>query len=165
MIVNPFRFGGGGGGGSTHRYWRIRITANDGSPVYNGFTEIELRGTPGGPDLTVPQANAQAATAISEINGANAAELAVDNNATTGWLSNGAGVGDWWRYDFGHPSAGSTTADIQQISIAGSWNVPSASPKDFTLQWSDDNSAWTTVMTVTGQTGWTGASDVRVFTV
>lgn len=72
----------------------------------------------------------------------------------------------WWKYDFGHAGhTGSPTADVKQILIRGSHNVPSGSPKDFQLQWSDNNSTWTTVLTVTGQTGWTGASDARTFNV
>lgn len=167
MIINPYAFGGSVGP-VPHRYWRVYITATDGSASNFGFTEIEIRGSIGGPDLTVPQTAGGAATASSEANMSNAAWRAVDESLTSGWLGNvpGGGLPGWWRYDFGHAGhTGPSTADVRQILIRGSWNAPTASPRDFELQWSDDNSSWTTVLTVTGQTGWTGASDARTFDV
>lgn len=161
---------GGGGGGSAHRYWRIYITANDGDSSYIGFSEIELRATVGGADQTLGQAFDGAASASSQINTDNHPRNAVDGSATTsGWLSSSATFPQWWKYDCGNAGhtggGGSSTIAVAQITIAGSWNVPGASPKDFTLQWSDNNADWTTVLTVTGQTGWTGGSDVRTFNV
>ncbi len=40
---------------------------------------------------------------------------------------------------------------------------PNRAPKDWTFQGSNDNSAWTTIDTVTGQTAW-GSGESRVFT-
>lgn len=175
MIPFPYQAAGAGmiqqGGSSSptaHRYWRVLITANDGSTQYFGFTEIEMRGSIGGADLLVAQTAGGAASASSEFNASNAAWRATDNSNTSGWLGNvaGGGLPGWWRYDFGNAGhTGSPTADVKQIEIRGSYNAPTASPKDFQLQWSDNNSTWNTVLTVTGQTGWTGASDARTFDV
>lgn len=167
MIINPYRYGGAPAP-TAHRYWRIKITANDGSALYFGFTEVELRGSVGGADLTVPQIAGGAATSEREINPSNAAWRAVDESLTSGWLggmpAGGIGNTGWWQYDFGNAShTGSPTADVKQVLIRGSYNAPTASPKDFQVQWSDNGAAWTTALTVTGQTGWTGASDARTF--
>lgn len=159
--MSPYRLAGNG---VAHRYWRIYITANDGDATYCGFTEIELRTSVGGADVTVVQLQSGAASALSVPNTANAAFRAVDNSDTAGWLSQNKPT--WWKYDFGHAGhTGNPTENIRQILIKGSFNVPAASPKDFLLEWSDDGSVWTTALTVTGETGWTGASDARTFNV
>lgn len=162
------RFGQPAAASSAHRYWRILITATDTSTVYAGFTEIELRGSVGGANLMSVQSANGAALSSGDVNGSNAAWRAADGSNTSGWLAPlpMTPFPQWWRYDFGHAShVGSPTADVRQVLIRGSHNVPGASPEDFQLQWSDNNSTWTTVLTVTGQTGWTGASDARTFNV
>lgn len=150
-----------GGGGTAHRYWRVLITAPDGSTLYCGMTELQLRGTAGGADMTV-SGNASAVGASSTIGFGNDAFNAFDNNLSTGWLSATAGTA-WIQWDFVNQGLGAQY--VAQIAITGSYNAPNASPKDFQLQWSDDNVSFTTVLTVTGETGWTGSSDTRVFTV
>jgi hypothetical protein len=157
MIIDPFRFGPPPL--TPHRYWRLLITAPDGSTSFCGMTELEMRATVGGADWTN---SLSGPSASSEINSSNAASMAFDNSDSTGWLSDTAGT-SWIKQDLG-----ATSGDWRacaQILIKGSYNAPDASPKDFQLQWSDNNSAWTTVLTVTGETGWTGASDARTFNV
>lgn len=170
--MNPLammrRFGAPQSGASGHRYWRIWITAVDGNTQYSGFTEIEMRGSIGGANLLTVQTTGGAASSSSNINSSNAYWRATDLSNTSGWLAADDPIPnpEWWKYDFGNAGhTGSPTADVKQILIRGSYNVPTASPKDFQLQWSDDNSTWTTVLTVTGQTGWSGASDARTFNV
>ena len=153
---------------ASHRYWRILISAVDGSTLYAGFTEIELRGSVGGANLLSVQTAVGAATGSRDVTLSNSAWRAADLSNTSGWLCSlvPTPFPQWWKYDFGHAShIGSPTADVKQVVIKGSYNAPNASPKDFMLQWADDDITWTTVMTVTGQTGWTGASDVRTFNV
>ena len=168
-MLRRMMMAGGSSSGPAHRHWRILISANDGSPSYIGFTEIELRSTLGGADFTVPQANdTSAARASSRVNPSNSAEKACDNSNTSGWLSSDASPPEEWRYDCGNAGHTGNAAEIvKQVLIRGSFNAPSASPKDFLIQWSDDPSnpptSWTTALTVTGQTGWTGASDARTF--
>jgi hypothetical protein len=159
MIIDPYRFAAAGSVPTPHRYWRLLITANDGSALYYGCTEIEMRATVGGADWTQDFINI---TASSEINTSNGGDRAFDNNDATGWLSSTA-VTSWVRGAF--DTSPINWRACAQVVIKGSWNAPNASPKDFQIQWSDDNSAWTTVLTVAGQTGWTGASDVRTFNV
>lgn len=166
FIINPFAHGAGPS--TFHRYWRILITATDSSAVYAGFTEIEMRGSIGGANLLTVQTTGGAASSSTNINSSNAEWRATDLSNTSGWLAANDPSPNhaWWKYDFGNAlHIGSPTADVRQVLIRGSHNVPGASPEDFQLQWSDDNTTWTTVMTVTGQTGWTGASDARTFNV
>lgn len=147
----------------TYRHFRLKITANDGSASFCGCTEIELHSTIGGADFTAIAGHAISAT--SEINGDNVATNAFDNNLTSGWLSATAATSSI-MYD------NNTQVPFAEIVIRGSWNAPSASPKDFTVSVSNltspdinDDGDWTTVITVTGETGWTGASDARTFQV
>lgn len=153
--------GAAGGGGSGHRYWRILITQNDGSASFCGFTECELRGTVGGSDLTSAASALACTLSSSDINSGNAARYAFSDDGN-GWLSATAST-SWIRWDF--QTQGIGQQNVVQIRIEGSHNAPNASPRNFELQWSDDGSSWTTVMTVTGATGWTGAGDWRTFTV
>lgn len=156
---------GGSPAAAGHRYWRIHITAPDGSTQYCGFTEIELRGTAGGSDLKSVQSNNGACIASSEVNSSNGAWMGSDGRLTHGWLSNTAGA-SWWRFDFGHAlQVGVKVADVRQVAIRGSFNAPAASPRDFKIQYSDDGAAWTDALVVAGQTGWTGATDIRLFDI
>lgn len=61
-------------------------------------------------------------------------------------------------YDFG---VGVTKA-IRKVTVMA-FTTASNAPKDFTIQYSDDNSAWTTASTITNQTAW-GSNEVRTFT-
>lgn len=165
--TGPFPTTGGtspGTGPGAHRYWRLLISANDGSGSYMGLTELVLRDR----DLVVVSGFTTTSTGISAstvLNGGNAASMAFDTNlSSTGWLSNTSGSDQWIKLD----TLGTTTigvpVEIREFDIYGSWNVPTASPKDFKLQWSDDDSSWTDAKTVTGETGWTSA-EMRSFVV
>lgn len=158
-------FASGGGGETPRRAWSVLITLNDGSTLFCGMTELQLRGTAGGPDLTDP-AETFRAGASSTINFENSPAFAFDDLTSTGWLSSTAGSSRIW-WDFG--ALGGDPEYIAQIAITGSWNAPDASPRDFELQWTDDDPTgtptWTTIASWTGETGWTGGSDTRIFTV
>lgn len=151
-----------GAGATPHRYWRVLITQNDGDGSYCGMTELELRGTAGGADLTTPTNANIHSSASSTVNSENTAAEAFNDHLASGWLSNTPGS-SWLRWDF--VSQGLGPQVVAEVAIRGSWNVPAASPRNFQIQWSDNGTAWTTVRTVTGETGWTGASDLRVFTL
>lgn len=140
-----------------HRYWRIYITSADGGS-FKGFTQIQMATSIGGTNLIVAQgSNGPPLYFSSEVNSANAAWMATNSLVTEGWLSIIAATPEWWAYDFGSDTA------IVSVVISGSYNSPPSSPKDFTIEYSDDNSNWAVAHTVTGETGWTGAADVRTF--
>ncbi|MBZ9934342.1 discoidin domain-containing protein [Mesorhizobium sp. BR1-1-5] len=139
--TNP---GGGGGGGSGHRYWRISCTAVDGGARV-AIAEILMRTTAWGANV------ATGGTASASDASFGAAANAFDGNPATVWRANSATA--TITYDFGSGNA----KDIQQVVIKAFPTVPTESPKDFTIQYSDDSSSWTTLATITGQTGWSGA--------
>lgn len=166
--VGPFDTSGGtdpGTGPGAHRYWRLRITASE-SASFHGMTELRLFDRDG---VLVSGYNVSGGTgsisASSSINGANIDYQAFDGNLTsTGWLSATAGT-EHVRQDMQHASSViGVPVEIKDVHIYGSWNSPASSPKDFTLQWSDDDSIWTDALVVTGETGW-GANELRTFPV
>lgn len=63
-------------------------------------------------------------------------------NATTGWL----------KYDFG----ASNQRIITRYTLRGQSNAPARSPKNWTLEGSNDDTNWATLDTQTNQTSWAG---------
>lgn len=164
MIINPYAFGGGGGPPATpHNAWRVFINAADGSAMYCGMTELEMMTTLGGSTVTANDARIFQSSQV----GGNDGFSAFDGNLTsTGWLSSGGTSNEFIGFNF--TQFGAPPVAIVQIAIYTSYNVPTGSPKDFRLQWSDDPTltAWTDALVVTGQTGWgTGPPERRVFNV
>ncbi|MBL0420518.1 discoidin domain-containing protein [Ramlibacter sp. AW1] len=139
---------------AAHRYWRVYVTANNsnGSTGYAGFLELELRASIGGAD----ECTGGTASA-SGVDGINAAANAFDNNTSTRWYSSGT-LPSWIKYDFGAGNA----KDI--VEFAGkSPGVAQYTPRDFELQYSDDNSSWTPLITVKGETNWRGTGTFTVW--
>ena len=157
--------GSGGSGGSgaptpdPHRYWRINITAiNTVAYTIAGMIEFQMHsGTKGfGTDAL----EGGTASADSEYNGSTVASNAVDGDLTDAdanmWQTTNTAFPHWWKYDFGSGNA----VDIFGVSIVarsggsdgagGSVNM--TAPKNFNVQYSDDNSSWTTKWSVTGAT-------------
>ncbi len=135
---------------AAHRYWRIHITAIQGLETFMAMAEVQMRTSVGGAD----QCTGGTASASDEFSASFAASKAVDDDAATAWSCNTAT--NWWKYDFG------TAKDIVEYTIQAHNSVPDRSPKDFTLQWSDDDTNWTTADTQAGITGWT-AGMVKTF--
>jgi hypothetical protein len=134
----------------SHPYWRLYITANNGN-AYHCFAELEMRAQAGGSD----QCSGGTASASSTLGGFPASQ-AFDNTTATAWASNGAESTSWVAYQFAAP------VEVAEISLWGS-GTPAQSPKDFQLQYSADGVSWTTVATVTNETGWS-AYEQRTFT-
>lgn len=151
------------GGPGVHRYWRLYITANDGNASFMGVTEVRLRN---GSGTVVSHTNATSTpySSSSDINASNDYSRAWDNNLTdSGWLSATAASPQWTKVDLGNVNLPGPT-EVMSFDLYGSWNAPDASPKDFELQWSDDNSTWTTAGAYTDETGW-AANELRSFLV
>lgn len=143
-----------------HRAWRLFIPLNSGNPTFTFVGEIEMRGTPGGADLTTLLSgdNNPAGRAIaSQPNNVNAEPWrAFANDADTRyWLAIGA-ANQWVGYIFPDP------VDIQEITVQGAFSVDGA-PSSIILQWSDDETTWTTV----GEwdTDWDDLSTINTLTV
>jgi hypothetical protein len=144
----------GTGSGSpygTHLYWRVRVTANNGSSRI-AIGELEFRADIG----TSDQANGGTASADASFLGNVPANAFANDAGTSFWV--GGGSTGWLAYQFPSPVA------VQQIQITHRADgFTTDAPKDFVIEYSDDGSSWVGVWSVTNQTGWS-ASEVRAFT-
>lgn len=164
---------GGGGGGATelddlsdvstqasvgaHRYWRILYNSNDDGTSCR-LAEIEWKDVASGSDLATTQTNAISSSTASAF--WDDQYVYADDGTSRNWLNNGVeAVSDAYiGYDFG---AGNEKA-IVEMTIQSS-TAPTQAPSAFQVQYSDDNSSWTTVDTFTGQT-WT-SGEIKTFTI
>jgi hypothetical protein len=138
-----------------HRYWRIYITESRSTGTYFAqIAEIQFRATNGGADQT----GSGTAYASSSYVGFPASN-AFDDVGTTSWLSdNAAALPQWIAYDFG------SDVDVAEILIKAADNSTRATraPKKFYVEYSDDNSTWTTVYISDEQAAWS-ISQERVY--
>lgn len=134
-----------------HLYWRLLLHTTDGSTTQYGIQEIEFKRTKTGSDLCV----GGTASASTEESG-QPASGAFDNVIGAAWFSTTAADGQWIEYEF------TTPAEVRYLTIMGSQSRTDTSPASFSVQWSDDDSVWTTAWEVTGQTGW-APSQIREF--
>jgi hypothetical protein len=165
MIVAPHRFGAGAPTG--HRYWRILSSSNSyggSNPNQIVVGEVEMREAPGGDVCTGGTASAD-----SQPFGGFEADKAFDNNGdSTAWAgADNAGPTHWLKYDFGVGNPKS----IVEVAIMGKddgGNTLTQCFGAFEVQWSDDNSAWTTEWSVSYPGGSNGhgyvANTFKVFT-
>lgn len=157
MVVGQRRRSAAAAGGPGHLYWRINISAAQ-SGAYVSIDEIEMRATAGGSD----QCTGGTASSDSHFSSSYAASAAFDDitNGSFPWASN-SGFPHWIKYAFASPVVvAEVTLRMPTVAYGGA----NERPKDFTIEWSDDNSSWTVARTVTGQTGWS-ASEVRTYSV
>lgn len=166
--------GGGGGGGAAYRWYRILVTANNGHLNYLAICEVELRATLGGADQTTPAAAAAGAATASDVEASAgwsvSPKWAFDDSvvftgaASAQWLSNNSppsvGTPKWLKYDAGSPIV------VAQVALTASHSTDSnpstTAPKDFIIQGSNDDSAWTDLLAPGSQTGWAPAEQ-RLF--
>ena len=134
---------------AVHRYWRLLAEHNELGSNY-GFGEIEMRESIGGADVT----GSGTASDSSHLDAGSTAANCFDNNLTNKWISNGKTYPQWVKYDFGSGSE----KDIAQIQVQPRPDTYyRETPNHFYFQYSDDDSAWTTSITI--ETTWT--SDYR----
>ncbi len=129
---------------SAHRYWRLYNRLNNGDGSFSGLTEIQMRTTTGGANVC------SGGTAISTgtIQAGSAAQCFDGDTTTTliQWATtNSVSVG----YDFG---AG-VTKDIVEIVVWPDKDSAARAFAEFDVQYSDDNSTWTTAWSCT-YAGW-----------
>ena len=138
-----------------HRYWRIFILDRQaGAANTVSASEIQLRSSKSGSDET----GAGTAAASSSFNASYLPANAFDDDTNTAWVcGNGLPWDSWISYDFGL----GVTKDIIEVSWTARVALTDA-PIDFFLQYSDDNTNWTTVFVWLNQIGWVGG-DTRVF--
>jgi hypothetical protein len=129
---------GGATAGTAHRYWRINVESKHSGNAYTVINEVEFRGSAGGIDLT----GAGTPFSSSDFNGSTGADKAFDNDPALAWAS-GSGLPQQIGYDFG---AGNDVF-IEELTMTTQTSALYVDqfPKDFSIQYSDDNIAWTTL--------------------
>lgn len=137
---------------ATHLYWRLNVSANNGSA---NLSVAEL-------GLYVALGTSSAATGgtptASTVNGSQTADKGFDASTSTYWQAT-TSTG-WLKYQF----ASAVDIAVYTVAARNDSNQPTQAPKAWTLEWSDDGSAWTTVDTVTKQNQW-GQGETRYYTV
>ena len=125
-----------------HKYWRINITASN---THASVTEIEMAAEVGGADLcsggsiiasgTYPASDCNTAYAFDDVT--SGPNCWASNVSTSGWIG----------YSFANP------VSIAAVRI---WArvYYSQTPRDFSIQYSDDGVTYTTVKSYTGITSW-----------
>lgn len=148
---------------SAHRYWRILMYyAQSGGDGTLGISEIEMRETNGGSNAI----GSGTAAASSSLNSSFLPAKAVDGNTATMWISTNNSADAWWSYDFGS----GVTKDIVEVKLSNRTDsFYGEVSKKFDIQFSDDNSAWTTYWSRDYSPGyksgsfWSAAAQSKVF--
>ena len=136
---------------AAHRYWRVYITAANGHAAVT-CVEIELRTSFGGSNVATGGTASASTTSFGWV----ASNAFNGSYSAPGWHSSALldGTPQWIEYDFG---AGNDKdiVEFKWFSRPDDVNVAAAqSPKDFKLQYSDDNSTWFDHVSITGSTNW-----------
>jgi hypothetical protein len=135
-------------------YYRINVTDGNQAAQY-AVGECEFRGSVSGSDLS----SSAGGVFYSSKSGSNFPPSAFDNNNATGYFSlSGAAYPQYLGVELEQRQT------IVEASIIPFPSFEAYAPKDFTVQGSNDLSAWTTVITATNQTAWTAAPTARTFT-
>jgi hypothetical protein len=136
---------------AAHRYWRVYISSVQDGSNYVSCMELEMHTSIGGASVCT----GGTASASSDGFGWVPANAFDGSTAGNGWHSgNGAlpGTVEWLKYDFGSGN----DKDIVEFSYASRATFQTTqAPRDFQLQYSDDNSAWTTLIDRQFETAWT----------
>lgn len=139
-----------------HLFWRINITAAN---SFCAVGEIEMAAVSGGVDQCVggtPIASGQYTNGSGyTYDPANAFDGAL-TGATSAWASASSTSG-WIGYQFPNP------VEVKSVRIAPRASA-AQSPRDFTIEWSDDGVSWNVAATYSGRTSWT-AGVLTPFTV
>lgn len=135
------------------RYWRIRVDTTSLPVNSTNIAEMEWRLTPSGADQTSPGGGSITSSGTLSGSPANV----VDNDPSNPWHSAFSVNPALWRYDFG------SNKDITEVTITAHPSNPAYSPTDFDIQYSSDDSSFTTSWSVSGSTGWS-AGETRTFT-
>lgn len=142
---------------------KLKFTLNDGATDFALNDQFTLTSPIWDPLRWVPVAPlaGQPYLASSQDSTSTTPALAFDGVITgaVGWRTfSGQATPSWLQVRF------DDVVEITDFRIRA-WSTNSnRAPKDFTLQYSDDGSAWTTYYTVTNATGW-GANESRTYTV
>ena len=124
---------------AAHIYWRVLITrAFGGTAFHVAIEELEFFDAAG---ALLSTGGTPTASSFFQSNPTYAADKAFDNNYATFWHSANmpsSGAPEWIRYQFAGP------VDVAVIRMTWREDTLNQAPGTFTIQYSDDNSAWTT---------------------
>ncbi len=138
---------------TAYRYYRLVFSKNsDGNNRYYTVNEWELYTQLGavGTNLCIG-----ATASASGAYGSQIASLAIDGNPTTFWESSLEGAPSWLKVDLG-------AEHVVRSIVIKSTTYASEIPRDFTLQGSNDDSAWTVIEAYTGADAFIATSGVFV---
>lgn len=133
---------------ATHSFWRISITGvvagpssadpGDGNPALAEVVFYDSSGTP----ISTAGGTASSNASINPfVAGGGAPSAAFDGNTGTSWCSTGTATATSPIYlQMAFPSP----VDVDHFSLSFENTQPANCPTDFTLDYSDDGSAWTT---------------------
>jgi len=130
------------------KYWRLTVTKDNGANAYTALTRVRLLNENGN-DLTVPVASGSLATASTTYSGTYSPSNSFDDNISTFWHSS-EGMPQWIKYD----TNGLATIAPVTLELNIRDQDPTRNPQDFILEYSNDDTNWTTVLTVVGETVW-----------
>lgn len=124
-------------GKGAHRYWRLNIINHS---SFLSIDEIELRSSIDGADQT----GSGIASASEYIGEGYEASKAVDDTASTEWVTNSYNDA-WWKYDFGIGNY----KEIVEIAITPrDGGFYTQAPRYFTVEYSDNDADWTVAFIV-----------------
>jgi len=132
-----------------YTYYRLRVTANNGSPDAVSLGELFLYG----PATLVPTmtSNTTPSGVASSSDSSATAYQAFDNDYKTGIASQAASFPCWWQYQFAAP----TEVDSFALWAPFAGDPDGQMPKAFALQGSADGATWTTLSSaIPSETGW-----------
>jgi Putative phage tail protein len=142
--------GAADGGGTTYRYWRLYMTANDGS-IFWSLSRFKLM------EGATDRALAYTATAAS--GSVDPVTNAFDDNLGTEWTNNTAPAAAWIAVDLG------AAYTIDEYRISSQRVVTGRTPSAWVLQGSNSSISgpWFDVDSRTGETGF-GIQETRAYT-
>lgn len=132
--------------GTPSRYWRIVVTDVDGG-TFASAAEFQFYASTDGTGTNLALAKFAFQSGDDAIGPAiNAVDGSTSTEAGSAFTAPGPFV---WGVDLG------SAAVVQSFAIVAQRITPNRTPKAFSVQCSLDGGNWTTVKTVTAQTGWT----------
>ena len=130
--------------GSSYRYWRVEFPYVGAQPIILDITETQLRATSGGSDVTTPS------TPITSSGETQPVTNMLDGNTSTYWRSSGISGSKFFRIDLATPQT------LEEIAIMPGIFAGANQPDNFIIQGSNDDVAFTNLVTYSALAGgWT----------
>lgn len=142
-------------------YWRMFFTESNDTVQnkYISISEINFRSTVGTDSSMTGTKTASSAFFYGGVT--YYPSNATDNDANSAWITAaGLHISSWWQIQFAEPT------EVKQVKFQAYPSTAGAIQmfKSGYLQRSNNGTNWTTVLTISNQTGWT-PGEIRTFTV